>query len=73
MYDDDDDDDDDEDDDDNHHHISFMELDHLLTRSGLTYPELTSKVYYESFCQLGSSVSLPWVMMITIKIFKMKF
>ena len=21
-----------------HHHISFMELGHLLTRSGLTYP-----------------------------------
>ena len=26
-----------------HHHISVMELDHLLTRSGLTYPEVSSK------------------------------
>ena len=44
-----------------HHHISFMELDHLLTRSVLTHPEVSSKVYRDSFCQLGSSVSLPWV------------
>ena len=27
-----------------HHHISVMELGHLLTRSGLTYPEVSSKV-----------------------------
>jgi len=33
----------------------------LLTRSGLTYPEVSSKVYHNSFCQLGSSISLPWV------------
>jgi len=33
-----------------HHHISFMELGHLLTRSGLTYPEVSSKVYHDSFC-----------------------
>jgi len=38
-----------------------MELGHLLTRSGLTYLEVSSKVCYDSFCQLGSSVSLPWV------------
>jgi len=44
-----------------HHHISFMELDHFLTRSSLTYPQVSSKVYHDSFCQLGSSVSLPWV------------
>ena len=44
-----------------HHHISFMELGHLLTRSGLTYPEVSSKVYHDSFCQLGSSASLPRV------------
>jgi hypothetical protein len=25
----------------NHHHISVMELGHLLTRSGLTYPEVS--------------------------------
>jgi len=42
-----------------HHHITFMELGHLLTRSGLTYPEVSSEVYHDSFCQLGSSVSLP--------------
>jgi len=41
--------------------ISVMELGHLLTRSGLTYPEVSPKVYHDSFCQLGSSVSLPWV------------
>ena len=44
-----------------HHHISAMQLGHLLTRSGLTYPEVSSKVYHDSFCQLRSSVSLPWV------------
>jgi len=38
-----------------------MELGHLLTRSGLTYPEVSSKVCHDSFCQLGNSVSLPWV------------
>ena len=38
-----------------------MELGHLLTRSGLTYPAVSSRVFYDSFCQLGSSVSLPWV------------
>jgi len=43
------------------HHISLMELGHLLTRSGLTYTEVPSKVYHDSFCQLGSSISLPWV------------
>ena len=38
-----------------------MELGHLLTRSGLTDPEVSSKAYHDSFCQLGSSISLPWV------------
>jgi hypothetical protein len=42
----------------NHHHTSVMELDHLLARSGLTYPEVSSKVCHDSFCQLGNSVSL---------------
>ena len=42
-----------------HHHISVMELGHLLTRSDLTYPEVSSKVCHDSFCQLGNSVSLP--------------
>ena len=41
--------------------ISLMELGHLLTRSGLTYPEVSSKVCHDSFCQLGNSVSLPWI------------
>ena len=44
-----------------HHHISVTELGHLLTRSGLTYPQISSKVYHDSFCQLDSSVSLLWV------------
>ena len=45
----------------NNNIISVMELGHLLTRSCLTYPEVSSKVYHDSFCQSGSSVSLPWV------------
>ena len=44
-----------------HHHVSIVELGHLLTRSGLTYLEVSSKVYHDSFCQSGSSVSLLWV------------
>jgi hypothetical protein len=44
-----------------HHHISVMELGHLLTISGLTYPEVYLKVCHDSFCQLGNNVSLPWV------------
>ena len=34
---------------------------HLLIRSGLTYPEISSKVHHDSFRQLDGSVSLPWV------------
>ena len=44
-----------------HHRISIMELGHLLTHSDLTYPEVSSKVCHDSFCQLENSVSLPWV------------
>ena len=44
-----------------HHHISVMELGHLLTRSGLTYLEVSTEVYHDSFCQLGNSVPLSWV------------
>jgi len=44
-----------------HHHISVMELGHLLTRSCLTYLEVSSKVCHDSFCQSWNSVSLPWV------------
>ena len=40
-----------------HHPVSVMELGHLLTRSGLTYP----KVCHDSFCQVGNSVSLSWI------------
>jgi len=45
----------------NNNNLSVMELGHLLTRSGLTYPEVSSTVYQDSFCQQGNSVSLPWV------------
>jgi len=38
-----------------------MELGHLLTRSGLTYLEVSSEVFHDSSCQLGNSVSLSWV------------
>jgi hypothetical protein len=38
-----------------------MQLGHLLTRSGLTYPEVSSKVCLDFFCQLENSVSLHWV------------
>ena len=44
-----------------HYHLSFMEFSHLLTRSGVTYPEVSSKLYHDYFCQLGSSISLPWI------------
>jgi len=33
-----------------------MQLGHLLTRSGLTYPEVSSKVCHDFFCQLENSV-----------------
>ena len=38
-----------------------MDLGHLLTHSGLKYPEVSSKFYHDSFCQSDSTVSLPWV------------
>ena len=38
-----------------------MQLGHLLTRSCLTYPEVSSKLCHDSFCQLENSVSLPWL------------
>ena len=38
-----------------------MEFGHLLTRSSLNYPEVSSEVCHDSFCQLGNSVSLPSV------------
>ena len=41
--------------------MSVMELGHLLTRSGLTYLEVSSEVFHDSFRQLGNSVSLSWL------------
>jgi hypothetical protein len=38
-----------------------MEMSHLLTLSGLTYPKVSSKVCHDSFCQEEDSVSLLWV------------
>jgi hypothetical protein len=32
-----------------HHHISVMEMGHLLTRSGLTYPDVSSKLCRDSW------------------------
>ena len=43
------------------HHISFMEMGHMLIRSGRTNPEVSLKIFHDSSCQLWSSVSLPWV------------
>jgi len=40
-----------------HHHHSFVELGHLLTRSGLTHPEVSLTVYHDFFCQLENIVS----------------
>ena len=31
-----------------HHHVPVVQLDHLLTRFGLTYPEVSSKVYHDT-------------------------
>jgi len=41
--------------------MSVMELGHLLTRSVLTYLEVSSEVCHDSLCHLGNSVSLSWV------------
>jgi hypothetical protein len=38
-----------------HHHSAIKELGHLLTRSGLTHPEVSSIVSLGSFCLLGYS------------------
>ena len=40
-----------------YHHQSVMELGHLLTRSGLMYPEVSLTVCHDFFCQLGNIVS----------------
>jgi len=45
-----------------HHHVSVMGWGRFLTRSGLMYPQVSSKVCHNSFCQLGNSVSLFWVL-----------
>jgi len=49
----------------NNNNISVIQLGHLLARSDHTYPEVSSKVCHDSFCQLDSSVSLPWVIYFT--------
>jgi hypothetical protein len=36
-----------------HHHVAIKELGHLLTRSGLTHPEVSSMVFLASFCFWG--------------------
>jgi hypothetical protein len=36
-----------------HHHVAIKDLDHLLARSGLTRPEVYSKVFLGSFCLWG--------------------
>jgi hypothetical protein len=38
-----------------HHHIAIMDLAPLLTRSGLTHPEVSSLVFLGYFCLLGRS------------------
>jgi len=38
-----------------HHHISVMELGHLLTRSDLMYPEVSSRFYHDSFSPFCSA------------------
>ena len=40
-----------------HHHQSVTELGHLLTRSGLMYPEVSLTVYHDFFYQFGNIVS----------------
>ena len=56
-----------------HHHISVMQSGDLLIRSGLTYPEVSSKVYHDSLCQLGSIVSLTWVIIIILFVIFMQY
>jgi hypothetical protein len=35
------------------HHVAVKELGHLLTRSGLTHPEVSSVIFFGSFYFLG--------------------
>ena len=42
-----------------HHHLSVMELGHLLTRSGLTYPEVSSNSAMIPFASLGIVFNYP--------------
>jgi hypothetical protein len=44
-----------------HHHVAIKELGHLLTRSGLTHPEVSSVVFLGSFCLLGCNCLSIWV------------
>jgi hypothetical protein len=45
-------------DDDHHHHVAIKELGHLLTRSGLTHPEVSSVGFLGSFCLLGNMINV---------------
>jgi hypothetical protein len=38
-----------------HHHVAIKELGYLLTRSGLTRPDVSSYVFFDSFWLLGCS------------------
>ena len=40
---------------------SYTRICHGVGPLVFTYPEVSSKVCHDSFCQLGNSVSLPWV------------
>jgi hypothetical protein len=42
------------------HQVAIKELVHLLNRSGLTRPEVSSEVFLGSFCLLGCGLSV-WV------------
>jgi hypothetical protein len=39
-----------------HDHVAIKQLGHLLTRSGLTRPQVSSLVFLGSICLLGRSI-----------------
>jgi hypothetical protein len=43
-----------------HHHVPIKELGHVLARSGLTHPEVSSAVFFGSFCLLECSILSLW-------------
>jgi hypothetical protein len=44
-----------------HHHVAAMEVGHLLTHFGLTYPDVSSLVFLGSFCLLVCTFAVSWV------------